>query len=380
MGAPWKGNRKMTEKAWTAVDFQLNKQLWNVWGHAASLPFRLENLTDAQVQLWTNLRVETSLYGTTLRHAINHGAFKADHDDDLVCSSDSIEKVKIWLRENVHNTGFSIIRDEPGLISIERHARYIDVRASPIPLTGFITSELHGRSLSVARNFTELLDDKYGLGRWGADNGPTKKTVSRSERVKALVRKGLRVPLSPRTATVPELRPLSEEDFLGLRIDDPDALNWDWRGSHLAPIIAPGETFGDALKRLSKTTEATLLSLVSEVDTSSPFIEPLNISRHFWRGGSNFFAYPFLYGFRHTVMPYSAANLYILSGLKPDLFTRRYFENLPLMTGEEIQSFLQENPIEVVDGSLTSGRHRAVAMLGRIWRGQGYKAVWARQT
>lgn len=371
----------MTEETWSAVDFQLNKQFWKTWGPSAALPFRLRNLIDVQNLLWDNLGVGTSLYGTTLRHAINHRALKADHDDDLVCASDSIEKVKFWLRENCRSTGFSVIREEPGLISIERDGRYIDVRASPISLTGFVTSELHGLPFSFAQNFTDLLDDKYGVGRWATGDVASPTTNPKSRGAKASrgghLLESLRFfwPAKPEGSR--ELRVLSEQEFLSLKIDAPDALNWDWRGSHLAPLMMPGQTFEDALEALSGTTETDLLRSLSEVDTSQPFTEPLNISRRFWKSGSNLFAYPFLYGFRHGVMPYSASNLYILAGLKPDLFTESYFESLPAMSEGEIKNFLRENPIEVVDGCITSGRHRATAMLGRIWHGRGYIPVWA---
>ena len=85
-----------------------------------------------------------------------------------------------------------------------------------------------------------------------------------------------------------------------------------------------------------------------------------------------FFAAPVLYGFRHLVMPYRGANLYINRGLSPSLFSSQYFESLAQMTDEEIELFLSLHPLEVTDDYLTSGRHRASAMLGRLLRGEPY--------
>jgi len=168
---------------------------------------------------------------------------------------------------------------------------------------------------------------------------------------------------------------LSVDEFLDLKVDADDARNWDWRGAHLKKAINRGETFGQALSRLRNNPEFLEGGAV-ETPLDYPVEEPVNLSRSFWKRGNNFFIYPFLFGFRHLVVPYHAANLYILAARGPRLYSRQYYEALPAMSVPEIRLFLRNNPIEVTRGAVTSGRHRAMAMFGRIFREEGYENVF----
>ncbi len=161
---------------------------------------------------------------------------------------------------------------------------------------------------------------------------------------------------------------LTEKEFLALRIDLPDALNWQWREPHWLAVFKPGETFAEARDRLKDTR----LPEGVAPDTSVEFDEPMAFSRKFWKSGNNSLLAPLHYGYRHLVVPYEATNLYINRKIQPPLFSATYYQSLPLMTEEEIADFLSDNPIEITDGAVTSGRHRATAMLGRLLRGEPY--------
>lgn len=168
---------------------------------------------------------------------------------------------------------------------------------------------------------------------------------------------------------------LSKDDFLNLLIEPEDSFNWGWRIRHLGPVTANGKykRIKDVVDYLSSADHISAIeSTVEETDTSHPFFPPTNYDMRFWWGGNNYFWYCVKYQFRRNVVPYSAANDYIISGQKPLLYTKEYYETLPEMTDKEIRSFLQSSPIEITNGAVTSGKHRAFAMIGRLAAGKPY--------
>ena len=128
---------------------------------------------------------------------------------------------------------------------------------------------------------------------------------------------------------------------------------------------------------LEAATNKEFFENILETPTARTFDEPIALSRDFWQSGDNFFALPLKYGFRHLVMPYSAANLYIRRIGSPLLYSEEYFRTLKAMSEPEIELFLSSRPIEVAGNCLTSGRHRAMAMLGHMLSGGNYVAVRA---
>lgn len=172
-----------------------------------------------------------------------------------------------------------------------------------------------------------------------------------------------------------KLTTLSQDDFLNLLIEPEDSFNWGWRIRHLGPVTANGEykRIKDVVDFLSNSENVKAIeSSVEETDTSYPFFPPTNYDMRFWWGGNNYFWYCVKYQFRKNVVPYSEANNYIISGQKPLLYTKEYYEALPEMTDNEIKRFLQSSPIEITDGAVTSGKHRAFAMIGRLSSGKPY--------
>ena len=47
------------------------------------------------------------------------------------------------------------------------------------------------------------------------------------------------------------------------------------------------------------------------------------------------------------------------------------------MTDEEIKSFLKNNPIEITNNCITSGRHRVCAMMNRLINDEKYITFYA---
>lgn len=376
---------------WGRVDFSHNKSFWNRWGHGAALPFRIRNLVAVQSALRDNL-IASSLFGGTLRDAFHLGALAPDHDDDLIVSDDDFLKLPKIGIPALEALGFSVIRNTPSILSVLRDGRYIDIHPFdqwPIETVEFL---LHGSSMQMHVKSAEILEEKYGPSdpnrlvpgesrtRAHLKSGLQKATelarhgrvspVGMLLRVSRELRRRLRLKISQKHRSG-QLVLLTREDFLQLKIDADSAGNWAWRGQHLRAICNEGETFDDVLARKAVEKPQRPSDIV-ETPLDRAVEEPVSLSRSFWKRGNNFFYYPFLYGFRHQVLPYHAANLYILSGQRPMLYSAEYFESLPAMTESEIRSFLRSNPIEITNGAVTSGRHRAAAMLGRLHRGEVY--------
>lgn len=363
---------------WTAVEFQFNKAFWAHWGHEAALPFRVRNLCTVQ-ELATLIGLTAVPFGRTLKDLYASNSLQEDHDDDMLVNLDSPQQITQALSTTLAESGFQIIRENNQMVSVSRHNRYIDLhpagKESPISTVEIIA---HGATLKIRSDSEKILEAKY------------KSEVVQVSETRASLRANLERPLksarrhiyrvvsgSQKNPQVRRLVRLSEDQFLSLRFEQSDANNWSWRERHLAALVEKGETLRESLARLSTQSFSEISRTIREVPTASPFPEPINLARDFWKMGNNFFIYPFLFGFRHQVMPYAGANLYILSGIEPRLYTKEYYAQLPKMSESEIEKFLQDRPLEITNNAFSSGRHRVAAMLGRLWRGEPYLPVSA---
>ena len=372
------------EKAyWGPVDFKLNKLLWEQRGHDSALPFRIMNLVDLTTAL-LDLKVHCFLFGGTLRSVSTVGVLVADHDDDIFAYSSQREIEELIGNDSAAGRAskFTVIRSSPEMVSVERYGRYIDIHLEPLfESIGLDMTRVHGKMLPLPADVSRVLiahDSRKASQRasfWRTNLRFLTRVMKAGP--KRLFMHSMRKLIGGLSISgqffswVPRTRLLSLADFLELRIDDPDATNWVWRGPHWHAVFSPGETFGEALSRLGRSSLPTSVSPNME----KGFDEPINLSRGFWKSGNNSLLAPLRYGYRHVVVPYMAANLYIHREIEPSLYSDEYFESLPPMTDDEIRDFLLRNPISVVGGSLTSGRHRATAMLGRLLRGEPYIPV-----
>ena len=391
-------NLRITDSyLWGGADFDLNKAFWRHWGHDAALPFRVRNLVDL-TELLRERRVSSWLYGGSLRDVFTNGALSVDHDDDVMCELGDLANLPRKFFADLKAHGFSVIRNSTDMISVSRDGRYIDIHPCDRSSLGTIAVHAHGVYLVIHEESEEILRKKY-KPRFSIDglfSAPVTILVFFRESLNKLNKlrqqpevnfadicilsfRELRRVLSRATPSMHRAKrsmELSMEDFLALKIDADASLNWDWRGAHLAKVVTKGETFGQAIQRI-KNDPSSLDSFVTETPLSNTVEEPINISRSFWKTGNNFFLFPFLFGYRHLVVPYHAANLYIRAKRGPELYSKQYFEALPVMSDAEIATFLRENPLEITRGALSSGRHRAIAMAGRLYRGEPYIPLFA---
>jgi hypothetical protein len=318
-------------------------------------------------------------FGRTLRdlHATN--SLQEDHDDDMLVNLDSPQQIAQTLSNSLAKSGFEIIRENNQMVSISRHNRYIDLhpagKESPISTVEIMA---HGATLEIRIDSEKILAAKYGSEVVQVPETRASLRANLARTLESARRHIYRVSSgSKKNPPARRLVRLSEDQFLSLRFEQSDANNWSWREQHLAALVEKGETLRETLARFSTQSFSEISRTIREVPTASPFPEPINLARDFWKMGNNFFIYPFLYGFRHQVMPYAGANLYILSGIEPRLYTKEYYAQLPEMSESEIERFLQDRPLEITNNAFSSGRHRVAAMLGRLWRGEPYLPVHA---
>ena len=63
-----------------------------------------------------------------------------------------------------------------------------------------------------------------------------------------------------------------------------------------------------------------------------------------------------------------------------DMMTEEYYKSLELMSDEELEMFLKENPIEFDNGFIKHSYHRAYAMIGRIIKGKKYIPFYMKES
>ena len=355
------------DDTWRHVDFQVNKMFWRHWGADAALPFRVQNLVDLSYVADRSGLVPI-VVGRGARHVISFGELREDHDDDVAFAC-SVDESYELLSRDLHATGFRTIRKTSEIWSVLRFDRYIDIHGG---FGGETSSRrAHGYKFEIGKEISK--EDSKEIRE------------SRLDRTLSRFRRAIR---SPRTTLIKFLESVPStpendgewvgfvqlDDFLSLRFDFDTAINWEWRHRHIENFAWPGATVGQILDRLDLDQ---LRASLQETPMKLPYTEPINLSRSFWGCGNNFFVAPMLAGFRHCVLPYSAANLYIRSGLEPELYSIDYYRALPKVEDEELASFLSRRPIAIKKGSVRSGRHRVATMIGRLAMGLPYVPFYA---
>jgi hypothetical protein len=212
------------------------------------------------------------------------------------------------------------------MISLERYGRLIDIHIFPkVDRLACLQARIEGFHLPIPP------ESGHGIPRGKTQIVKTKRVASQDFR--QLCRR--RIAAGPAGAAkfvsyqvgnslsgLVSRRPrklsfLSFTEFLAMRIGSEDSVNWVWRHAHWTLVFYQGETFGQALTRIRQTA----LPMGVPSDTSRPFDEPINLSRQFRQSGNNSLLAPVRFGFRHLVIPYLAANLYINRRIQPNLYS-----------------------------------------------------------
>ncbi len=400
----------MSNDLWQENDFLINKHYWNNLGYQSALPIRLENLRILS-EILEEFEIKFWVQGRTLEGLFLKEELPDDHDDDIGIDISSLTIFQSEVIEKLKQYEFDIIRNNFEIISIIRKKRYIDIcifkkrgkkygyASKNFPSEYFDTLEyydLNDIKLPVPSNTKKLLSymydrklaDTYNLFSIRMKKIITNKNY-RSDKIKRALIKifhfsphYFRVLLSIFTYKLFGVgyKKIYENDFISLDIESKDSYNWKWRKPHL-DIISNNKKYrknSEIINYLSKNdTFSKLLSQVVETDTTREFYEPHNFDQRFWQSGNNYFIYNIKYQFRIGVVPYHHANDYIKSGELPLLFSKEYYSALAEMPLSEISNMLRDAPIEITNNSITGGKHRASAMIGRLIDNKSYIPLWA---
>tara|TARA_B100000902_G_C27188553_1_gene852663 strand:- start:29 stop:1132 length:1104 start_codon:yes stop_codon:yes gene_type:complete len=178
-----------------------------------------------------------------------------------------------------------------------------------------------------------------------------------------------------------EYKNLSYEEFLNVYIEDKKSINWLLRKPHL-DFVTNGKKNIKVKDILDYFKTPGLLdhklNSIVETDTSISFEEPIHINKKFWLSGNNFYIYPLIFRFKKNVIAYKKANEYINKKHDTDLYSKKYFQSLEDMHAYEIEELFKNSPLEITNGALTSGRHRAFAMIGRLLVDEAYIPIFTR--
>ena len=389
---------------WTKHDFKINHIYWKKLGYHKSLPVRISNLRDA-VEIFRDNEIICWLQGRTLEGVFNNSKLPPDHDDDLGVFSRDRGKIENIIFPIFDKTGFVKIRNTDSIVFFYRDGRYIDICFfrenggkmgygtkwfSKSYFDYFDKIDLYGVIFSLPNNSELLLREMYPVkaNRWSPGKlpgiGRIKNYYTRVFlKILFLLPHWLRIII--RVGGWPvgvNYKKISFDKFSRLRIEPPDSFNWRWRKRHLDIVTANGkyQTVGEIIDYFGTDENgkvSELMETVEETKTDKPFDRPHNHNPLFWSSGNNYFIYCIAFEFRSGVVPYSKANEYIESGHRPMLFTREYYNSLRQLTDREITNLLRSHPIEILEGSVTSGKHRIFAMIGRIIKKKNYIPFWA---
>jgi hypothetical protein len=286
--------------------------------------------------------------------------------------------------------GFRAIRQEPDMISVLRGGRYIDIcffrRQGGLagygrkwfPEAHFQQLEsvnFAGAVFKVPNNAENLLRIMYpgdGARRVDDKQGKRRGPLNRIKKKLRNFRRRLKDALLYKTV----IQTLTYDEFLALKIEADNSINWVLRKPHLDILTDSGRcrTVAEIIDYLGTGDRMDHLHrhAIVETPTHEPFAEPLNLNENFWKKGNNFFFYGVCYGFRKGVVPYEHTNRYIAEGRQPTLYSARYYEGLEMMSEAEIGQLLNSAPLICDKGAVIHGKHRVCAMIGRIIAGQGY--------
>jgi hypothetical protein len=303
--------------------------------------------------------------------------------------------------------GFTLIRSNDSIISFQRNYRYVDIclfkkRANKIGYANkwFDVSHfsefksLYWKNIKfqIPAKSNQLLNSEYSKNKFILILLYVRHLIGSQNKLKKIkLRIARRLPLLfrlpfPNLLLSKFLAPLlgikiytiSEDDFLNLSIEDESSFNWKWRKRHL-DLVTNNKShlmLGELVEYHSNPqTKQKIEELVVDTDTSKPFFPPTNYDMDFWWGGNNYFWYCIKYQYRKNVVAYSEVNEFINRRSKPYLFSNEYYNSLEAMCDYEIADFLKNNPIEIRNKSIISGKHRVFAMLGRLSSGKKYIPV-----
>lgn len=174
-------------------------------------------------------------------------------------------------------------------------------------------------------------------------------------------------------------RALTRDEFLSLRFSHKEV--WHQRSRHVQALVALDTAFASALPQIRRNLRRLEPHVERARISSAAGLYPAIADAQLWESHDLFFVAAAMAGFRHHVLPYRGADLYLAFTQDRTLYSGPYYRALPRMTDSEVETFLRLHPIEIAGRNVISGgRHRVSAMLGRLARMEDYIPVYVTGT
>ena len=326
---------------WDEVDFLINRCFWSDKSHKnLKKNIRKNNLVDI-INACNNHNFKIFLEGKTLASVFTINNFwPNDHDDDLgIFLEDSyifFEKIVPLLTNQLN---FEIIRRNDDMISLERKKRYVDIcffDKKEGNKVGYgkkkFKNKYYRKLIKIKRlNTTMFVPNNtlfFILKRY------VFKFIYEVVRYFYLLFNRL---IKTIQNHFKKKKILNLNEFLELKIESENSLNWKIRKPHLDLITDKGKylKIKDLIYYLKK--DFTLIEkklLKSNVTKISDY--PIHLNKSFWYNGNDFFFNCVKYEYRKRVVPYNKIRDYLESNPQHPIFSASYYSSLKLMDKKEI--------------------------------------------
>lgn len=357
---------------WDEIDSFLYYDFWHRSGHETSKKIRSENLNSFIKKLQSE-NIKFFLHRSTIFNILENIEY------DLKAYSECliIEKKNTQLLLSIlKNSDFQIVYFDNNNLKIIRKNRLLEIYLKSEPKLFNKVSELtlFENRVSIYKKeiilFKLISRPKKLLNRILSKLKVVKLNIYKSKET-FIFKKHFKA----KNLKLNEIHKLNLQSFLNLKIESKYSASWIVRKKHLDIVTSNKKhlVVKDIIKFLKK--DNNLDKLVKNVDESrieKEILGSVSHSKYFWNAGNNYFLFSSYFEFRKNIVPYKKVNDYINSDNNELIYTKKYYEKLELMDEFEIKEFLDKNPIEITNNCITSGKHRAFAMIGRLVRDKEY--------
>jgi len=364
----------MKYEIWDDVDHFLYYDYWHREGHASSLLIRKTNILDL-FEVAKNKKIELFLGDLTVLNIFQSRKFEYDLKDKAEYIFAFI-KNKEELLKSLENINFKIVSTSRNKFYILRENRLIVinfVRDRKIFKKTF-KIELFQNTFNCFTS-TKLKIVFFYKPVYFFSTIYRKVFSIKVKYLNKLNQQKLIKNLGVEKLDKDKIYKIDINTFLNLQIENKYSPSWLIRRQHLNTVTNRKRNIkiSKIVKYFQKTNILeTTFENINESIIDSPIIGSVSHSKKFWFSGDNYFFYSIYYKFKKNVVPYKNVNDYILKQNDPKIYTREYFESLNSMNQSEIEIFLQTNPIEITNNSISSGKHRVFAMIGRLIKEEEY--------
>lgn len=355
---------------WDEIDKFLYYDSWHLKGHRLSIPHRINNIEYLN-SLFEKQSIKFLCCDSTVVELIKYEQLKEDdYSDNFKVRRSDASKVLSILRLST----FEIVENQKKFLTIFKENRIIKIKFTRDFYSSFFIKTVNNNLGVFSYSMIELMYQRAVA----FVSFFVKKVYLYFKRRYLIVSKKFVNYLFYRRLHISAYKKpivdLNYKTFMNLRIEPKQSVNWILRKGHLN-LVTKNKKYTKVKKiiyHLKKNKIENLLNNMVESDNRFVFEEPISHNKKFWTSGNNYFLNNIIFSFRKNVVEYQNANSYITQKTKPNLYSSKYYSSLEKMSEDEVAYFLEQNPIEVTNNAVTSGKHRVFAMIGWILEGNEY--------